>query len=310
MKRKLLFITIFMLVFLPTLAFANPTSQVKGSVGIVKACGEAMTMGAKEAVHRQALEKAKQAAVYKAIARFTPPDSNPKSAFRKACAEYQRFVVGVPTVFKEQVIKGKKQLYCDVQVNFTAIKNYLQELNETEQMKQLDDSVFFWVRVTGLENSSVELQQRLFKDSWGIFQNSFKEQGLESQDRDVDKQVIENFEQYKDVASYIKAIEENLKEQVDVSLAVIGEIKLVSSSVDTDGSALAEANCLCKIVRNGNDINNPNNMETIGLFENTYYFKRPTKEEAERMVVQKAAYNASKYLVSEVVNYWREHPSN
>ena len=311
MNWKALIIWMIILVCAPCIALAQKQGNnlpLSKHVGVVDACGIALNIGDRDIVYKQALDDAKKKAVKKAVARFLAPDERPDSIYMQTVKTYKNFVVGEPEIFKKDAAQGKQKLFCHVRIDFSRIGDFLQSMRSKEQDKQDEfaEETCFLIRVTGLEKTSPRLQMQLPADALKVFARCFSEQGLKAANVDMTQKAIEQFNNLQSSNAFAIEVQKQISQSPDISIAAIGEIRLQSSTVDQSG-ALAEATASITLVHNSSDINSANS-QVLCTYENKFYTRRATKDDADSLVILKASMEASKYLADAVLKYWREHP--
>ena len=249
-----------------------------------------------------AVEDARKQAVEKALARIITPDAESAGIFQKVAAKYSLLSDPKVNVMQTKIIKGQTVVFCKVTVQIDALTNELQEQikNVQDSEAHQDDQAFFFVRVTGAFNP--QEKQREQANVLRFYADAFQALGI--QKGMEDGIAVQSMERYQtlDTAGYINAVCGEVQQDMSIGLAVIGEIRLEPSVMDEDGT---NSTCVSRIivVRNGSD----GTMETVGTFEDTYTIRRTDRLEAEKLVLQKAAYNSSKYLAHLTLSYWDSH---
>lgn len=278
-----------------------PSNVYADNGAAILVCGEALQGTNNSVVEHEALEDAKKKAVKKALARFVAPNDDPQSIFQQIVKNYNLFIMTKPKAVKEQTIKGRKLLFCNIDVNLTLLSNALKNQITTVQNKEVntDDDVFFFIRVRGPFDKAQAMSQESF--AINVYENAFQQ--LSFHKGAADEVTVNMLQRYQDLPyeKYITQITEDVKSNIAISVAVIGDIEIEPAVNDGQG---VNSKCNCKIimVRNGSD----GNVETIGTFDDSYVIRRPTEKEAESLVLQKAAYNSSKSLSHLLVDYWQK----
>ena len=249
-----------------------------------------------------AIAAAEKKAVMRALARMITPTDEKQSLFQQIAAEYHLYLSGKTKVVKIQEKDGRMIAFCRVPVDFVKLKQCLAEdikaLQESDAHR--DDEAFFFVRVTGITNP---LEQQTGQAAvLNFYTDAFQEYGF--QKGMADELLVSSMKQYASMpeADYVQAMIQDVKNNVAISLAVIGEIHLEPSVSDESGT---NSSCRSKIVV---VYNSPDGaVIPLGTFEDTYTIRRTSKTEAEKLVLQKAAYNSAKYLSHVTVTYWKQH---
>ena len=255
------------------------------------------------AAKQQAVQAAEQKAVRQALARMITPDADKESLFQQITVAYRSYLKGKTKVVKVQEKNGRTTAFCNVPVDFGLLKQRLSSdikaLQESDAHS--DDEAFFVVRVTGITDRQ-ELQ-RGQAEVLNFYTDAFQEYGF--QKGVADDVLIAGMKKYEalPVQDYMQAMTRDVQQNVAVSLAVIGEIRLEPSVTDDSGT---NSTCTSHIVV---VYNSPDGkVVPIGTFEDTYTLRRASKAEAEKLVLQKAAYNSAKYLSHVTVSYWERNP--
>lgn len=283
------------------------TCQASEKIAIVKAVGEALTLGNK--AKENAIENAKQKAVKKAVARFIAPSEDPHSLYQKTIANYPKYVKENVNILKTQKINSKLVVFCDLTVDFGAIQEDInREISKYQEREQnKDDNAVFLIRVTGLPHLNGEENKIpvMVLHDYGM---AFSRYGFESLGSDVGGNVYQimadsakSFSAVGGYTEYRGEVIKSLLENVEVTFAVIGEIKLLNQSVNASGNYV-EAECVVEVVKPKFD---GSGVEVIGKFNDSYTVNARDEKEAAAIVCKKAAVNSSKYLAEITYNYWQ-----
>lgn len=299
-------------VLLPTnLVFAdtaqgkvNPVNvNVQYSVGMIKSCGVALAVGNK--VEETALKDAKKKAVKKAAARFIAPSSDTDSLYQQFVLNYADYIDGEVKVLKKQKVDGKVLLFCDIPVNFQLINEHLKQQVQLLQKQNRKDKAIFLVRVSGLpdevknEHIGYDVLTQ-YEEAFKIY--NFRALGSDTAGDSVMQMLdtVKGLDSYYMYEDYKKNIISGIVQIPEISLAVIGEIKVVNTEKYKD-SAYVEVNCNVEVVKI-----EQNNVFQIGSYNDNYSASRENLDDALQIVTQAAAVKSSKYLSDITYDYWQK----
>lgn len=279
-------------------------TEVVQQVGLVKACGEAALKGASGDVKRQAIADAEQRAVKKALARFIPARENEGSLYKEMLGNYRRYVQGDAKVLKEEKLSGKYFAYCEVAVDFGGISRDLKAKVGQQQNSAWHDTenAVFFVRLAGLldEQQKKQLPDAVLKN----YAYNFKESGFTVYGADMSEDAAAALQ---DSASDLEAYRQKIMQSLplDVSLCVVGEIKLVKAESYED-SGYAEAVCDVQAVRvvDSTDGFTAGEKQIICRFRQTYANSGADRREAVEHVIKKAAFDSARELAHITYNTW------
>lgn len=296
---------------LPTnLVFANyvpankdvATSSTKYSTGLIKSCGVALAIGNK--VEENAIKDAEKKAVKKAAARFIAPSSDTDSLYQQLVLNYEDYIDAEVKVLKKQKVDGKVLLFCDVPVNFQRINEHLKQQVQLLQKQNRKDKAIFLVRVSGLpdEISSGHIRYDVltqYEEAFKIY--NFRAIGSDTAGNAVMQMLdtVNGLASYYTYEDYKKNIISEIVQIPEISLAVIGEIKVINMEKYKD-SAYAEVNCNIEVVKIEQD-----NVFQIGSYNDNYSASRENLDDALKIVTQAAAVKSSKYLSDMTYDYWQ-----
>lgn len=292
MIKKFLFTILAMLCFCATdIKFVHASSYVT-------VCGVTNISDGTN-IEDYAIDDAKKKAVNKILARLVHPDMQQGSIYRNILEDYEYFVDGKIQVIKKEKIKNQMAVFCKVPVNLESIQNSLRSNIRNEQLSEKNqfDEVFFLIRVIG--NFDFDQNQIIQAKVLNNYKDAFQLAGFNKGTEDDLEFKATNtytdlpFDQYTDT------LMNDIKNNVSISTAVIGEIVLDDTVKVQDGFN-AKAECRVIVVHNESD----GNIRTLGTFNDFYVLRRENKGEAENLVLQKAAYNSSKYLSNITLEYW------
>lgn len=279
-------------------------------VGLIKVCGTALNLGGESIAKENAIKDAKIKAVSKVTARFVAPTPGKDSLYQRIVANYDKYIAGDIKVVKKEKISGKYLLYCNVPVNGTLIDADLKKIVsavQNSEAHELDEAVFL-VRLSGLNKGDDvgKLPVSVLND----YAHAFAEFGFKVKGNDLTGNALHsmlavvnavgqntpNYMDYRNVM--LKSLREDM---VDVTLAVLGEIKLAKVTEMADG-VYAEADCIVESIGIGGE-----GIHVVGEYTEKFNATRPNRREAIAVVVKKAAVNTSKNLANVTLNYWKQN---
>lgn len=284
---------------------AKPVNaNVQYSVGMIKSCGVALAVGNK--VEETALKDAQKKAVKKAAARFIAPSSGADSLYQQIVFNYEDYIDGAVKVIKKQKVDGKVLLFCDVPVNFQRINEYLKQQVQLLQKQNRKDKAIFLVRVSGVPSEIKD--EHLDYDVLTQYEEAFKIYNFKALGSDTAGDAVmqmldtvKGMDSYPTYEDYKKNIIAGIVQIPEISLAVIGEIKVIKTEKYQD-SAYAEVHCNVEVVKLEQD-----NIMQIGSYNDNYSANRESLEAALQIVTQAAAVKSSKYLSDITYGYWQSH---
>ncbi len=283
----------------------NPVNtNVQYSVGMMKSCGVALAVGNK--FEESALKDAKKKAVKKAAARFIAPSSETDSLYQQLVLNYEEFIDGEVKILKKQKLDGKVLLFCDVPVNFQRISERLKQQVQLLQKQNRKDKAIFLVRLSSVpeEIKTGHLGYDVltkYEEAFKIY--NFRALGSDTAGDAVMQMLdtVKGLDSYDTYEDYKKNIVSGIVEIPEISLAVIGEIKVINTEKYQD-SAYAEVRCNVEVVKLEQD-----KVLRIGSYNDNYSASRETLEDALQIVTQVAAVKSSKYLADITYGYWQSH---
>lgn len=309
--KKILLALLLLLLPLPALAADSANApheqQTSGySVAMVKSCGVALAIGDGDSVKQNALQDAKQKAVKKAAARFIAPSEGKESLYQQIVADYDLYIEGDVQILKLQKVEGKLLAFCNVPVNFQTINASVKQKVQALQKANRRDKAIFLVRVSGIPDI---LHQRDIKaNALTQYEEAFKNYNFKALGSDAAGGQImamlgalDGLPQDLPYAAYREQIIMDSQQNPQLSLVVVGEIKITQAEKYGDGTAYAEAECNVEAVRLLQD-----GYRTVGSFADKYSATRNNLGDAVEFVVQAAAVRSAKYLADMTYNYWQQ----
>lgn len=310
MKKILL---AFILLLLPLQSFAanseRPADEQQPSgysVAMVKSCGVALAIGDGDRVKQNALKDAKQKAVKKAAARFIAPSEGKESLYQQIVADYDLYIKGDVQILKLQKADGKLLAFCNVPVNFQTINESVKQKVQALQKANRRDQAIFLVRVSGMPD--ILRKQDIKASTLTQYEEAFKNYNFRALGSDVAGGQImamlgamDGLQQNLPYAAYREQVIMDSQQNPQLSLVVVGEIKITQANKYGDGTAYAEAECNVEAVRLLQD-----GYQTVGSFADKYSATRNNLGDAVEFVVQAAAVRSAKYLADMTYNDWQK----
>ena len=296
MQKKLGFISILLIFSGFFLLGSQDCLAAEAAVHFVDVYGEALLGKDAAAAEREAGENAKAKAVKKALGRFIAPTNESGSLYQQIIRNYKQYTVGNIKVIKKQNIKGKLYLISRVNVDFEKLGNDLKGGIKEKKAGVEENNVFFFVRVTGLTDVTAENSAQ--HDVLQRYNNSFQELGFTASDEDA---VCDTMKRYcgQLYGDYVKSMENEIRNNVEVAIAVIGEIQVQPKEQDKDG-------CTVESIVHIKAVDFTNNM-VISEFDDQYMLRRSNLKDAYKFSLEKAAFNSSKVLAGKTLAYWQKN---
>lgn len=273
-------------------------------MAVIKAVGEAVVIGEKDKAN--ALENAKLKAVKKVTSRFIVSSEEPDSIYQKIISNYNKYIRGNVKVYKTQKSNGKIYMFCDVAVDYGEIQEDATRSFSGYQNKNLDDSAIFLIRIVGLPNLHGDEKKIpiMVLNDYGM---AFSNNGFSTYSSDAGEnsyQLMADTANRLNTVNYLEYRERVIKDllqDVSVTYAVIGEIKLNHMSSNASGEYV-EADCTMEVIRPSAD---STRVDVIGRFCDKYNVTARNKKEAVAIVCKKAAVNSAKVLADITYKFWK-----
>lgn len=243
---------------------------------------------------QQAAEDIRFWAVKRALLRVVTVDVEKDSLCQQILQQYGSFAGKVIVEEKRQNAQGM-DVTGHVAVDIDKIRSFLQQRVDQERKKDIDSRVMgFFVRVIGLPDGEQEkaAEQIVLQR----YNNAFQALGFSTADEDGTLSELPSYCQ-QDYSAFRQAMEARLSEHVEVTLAVIGEIQLVPGMQDAAGASIGSRVHIEVVdyVRN----------KKVASFDDAYEIRRANPSEAQRFILEKAAFNSSKELAAQTMLYWQ-----
>ena len=255
----------------------------------IMVCGEAAGDGAEQ----KALENARYRAVKKALLQITSANNAPDSLYQQLLKQYNRFS-GQPVVSEKKKTAEGCYVLGRVPVDISLLQEQMKQKIVAEKSRDADSrTVYFFVRVNGYGGPEKGVDSEVLKR----YAATFQELGFTTEAGDMEKI---NAYDGQDYAAFSAGMHNALNDAGEVTLAVIGEINLLSGVQDAQGSTVSSRihmeviDCL-------------NGQKTIAEVNDAYDLRRATLAEAQRFVLYKTALNSSKTLADQTMLYWQQH---
>ncbi|MBR1728954.1 MAG: hypothetical protein IJ728_05460 [Selenomonadaceae bacterium] len=255
--------------------------EVEAAPVAVSVCGE----GTNES---QASEDARKKAVQKVLMQILQTNNKSDSIFQKILSNYNNFAAKLE-VSKKQ--KNGSTLYLFGRVNVDPDK--IRDAIKPGANANNDNNVaYFFIRVQGISDSTKisKYQQRIKQVGCDTFQRlGFKTAVADELAGELNRLQSASYENF--CSSLLAKIKQDYPE---VTVAVIGEIIVTNAGEDSAG-----------FTREGvvriKAISFLSNSQAIN-FNESYRLKRPTADEADLMIIEKAAVNSTETLASKFIN--------
>lgn len=302
MMKKIITVYIFSLLFLLTsfvYAEESKVDTLESNIGIVKSRGSAVIRDNDMEAYQKALLVARRTSAEKAILRFIPADFTKDSLYLSLLSNFDAFVSRDVNVYKTQNLNGKLILFCDVPVNFEFIQQEIKKQVMQRQRQNRKDKIVFIVR---LENYPNDIVEELDKQCLMYFEDAFREYnfrslGLDSAGPKV-LEILHSRDKNYSYEEYREKVIENLKDQPEVNLVLIGSMDL--KRLDAyDANYYAEIAGRFEIVKLAE-----HDVVQLGEIQDDFTVLRVSADEAVRVVTQAAAVKVSKSLASITYNHW------
>ena len=256
----------------------------------ITVCSEVALSGTTEEARKKAWAAVQSQAVQKAVHTIVSDTSSQVGILSSIKDKFQNYVQSTQ-LLQEQLSAKQITLIAKVTVDVDALERDLSQLVRGENTNQHpDDTIGFYIRVTGAQENAFTVLQRYHKD--------FSDLGFKMVKMDQETNATLKY-QGQSYADYLKAMESEIEQNPEISLAVIGEIELHPVSVDA--TACTAAGSVRLVAMNFAD------HQMIAEYNDQYTLRRSSEAEAYRFVLEKAALNSSKRLATEILQYWQKN---
>ena len=242
-----------------------------------------------------ALEMMKQEAVKKVLSQITKWSDDPASPYQQLLGRYREFI-GKEKIRKKGSNASGYYVLGNVPVNPDKIQEEFTKLVSSERKKKEDDrTVYLLVRFLGATNATNErLAEQLILSRYN---NVLRDNGFDVADMD---QMLTRLPSYHglDYDGFVNKVRGELGEEVDVTIAIVGEITQTALEEDAEGVVAS-----CDIKVKAYDC--VNNFNLITSYEGSDVIRRKTREEVGKALLEKAAIVSSKAITDRLVTYWR-----
>lgn len=278
--------------------FVSPPS-VTASSPYILAAGQATAEGSGQ---EAALRQAEQKAVTQALSRMITPSADPSSIFQQITRHYPDYVAGTSKIIKTQKKDGTIVVFAQVPINYDKLRQHLtKDITSLQQAApHVDDEAYFFIRVTGVMSAPEQMRRQA--EVLNFYTDSFQQYGF--QKGSADDILIETMKRHTTLSydEYLRTMVTQIQQDAAISLAVVGEIHLEPSITDETGTNSTCTSNITVFYHNADG-----SLQPVGTFTDTYTLRRATQAEAEKLVLQKAAYNSAKYLSHLTLTYWEKH---
>ena len=288
--KKFLTLIIFVVLLIPSMAFARPLNFV--SMGADKNGNE------KVAVDRMYLN-----ATAHALGFIIPMNPDPNSDFVKIVkAHYKDVAINSKIIAKRK--DGAAILVTgEVTVDFEKLRQIVRSQIHSLQEANTDEMTAFFVRISGIENDS--LSAHAYQDVLTTYQFVFENLGFKSTDEDTFDIVSgglanESFE------DYCRRVNSELENDGRFGYAVIGEINLNKVSEGATGVMWESTARLQARKYDSKPAGDGLAGTLIFQFDDDYKLKGKTNNIAF-LALRKAALNSSRALAEHTLDYWKNH---
>lgn len=305
MIKKIITVYLFLLLILMTsfgYAEESKANAIGNNIGIVKSTGSAVIKGDDKDAYQKALLVARRTSAEKAILRFIPADFAKDSLYLTLLSNFDAFVSRDVNVYKTQKLNGKLILFCDVPVNFEFIQQEIKKQVMQQQRQNRKDKVVFVVR---LNNYPKDIVEELDKQCIMHFEDAFREYNFRNLALDSAGPKVLEILHSRDInysyEEYREKIIQNLKEQPEINLALVGIMDL--KRLDAyDDSHYAEIYGRFEILKFTEQ-----KVVQLGEIQDVFTVLRANANEAVSIVTQAAAVKVSKNLASITYNHWNNN---
>ena len=264
---------------------------VQAAPSTISVCGEATAGTGDEA---RALDNARYKAVRKALMHIIPPSEETQSLFQTVLRQYRSFS-DMPTIIKRQGAVGRLYLISKVAVNMDTLEGAVRSGVRAENNKKEDGTVYFFVRVSGLAQKAEEKTEN--HKVLQIYNAAFQRLGFTTADEDAQLQRLAVY-QSMPYEAFCQAVENDLKENVEVTMAAIGKIDVAPRSSDAVG-VTDEGHIRVKVI----DLVQG---RQVAEFYDAYAIRRASRAEADDFILDKSAFNSAKVLADQTLAYWKK----
>ena len=251
--------------------------------------------GGKGTTEAAAVAMMKQEAFKKVLNQLTAWSDDPNSPYQQLLGRYREFV-GKEVIRKH----GKGAAGCfvlgNVPVNVDLLQQELSKMVKAERKKDEDArTVYLLVRFTGTQNQMMEeAAERLILDRYNT---RLRESGFEVADEDA---LLKKLSTYHGLTyePFVAKVKEELENDVEVQIAVVGEINQTALEQDETG---VTATCDIKICA----YDCSHDFKVIANYEGSDVIRRNTRDEVGKLLLEKAAITSSKAITDRLVRYWK-----
>lgn len=243
-----------------------------------------------------AAEDARKGAMKKALIRLMQPQADPASLYQRLLARYADYTQ-TETIVQSKRDGGRMVVLAKVLVDVdkiaAAVSNAGAAAQETKNESQGDFSAYFFIRVRGLDFGRAERGEQ---EARQVYNDTFQAMGFAPGDEDALFSTIGNYRAL-DCDAYTNAVLQAIHHDYpEITVALIGEIVVSGepSSPVRSGSVRVQA---IDVVKNA----------IISTYEDSYQVSRPTSNDAEKLILQKAAVNSARALADQTRRYIEGH---
>ena len=273
LQRWIAFLMAALFFSFPPAAWAAPVP--------VRVCGEGKTEAA-------AQDNGRRDAMRRILVRYLQPQADPASPFQRILRDYVAYT-GKLEVEKSRRSDGAVLLFGTVQVDVDKIEAAIRQSGAGRT--SLADVACFLIRVRGAQGD--QNTGRLQQAAAYVCEDTFQRMGFQTGVGDELRQSLSDCQalSYEDFCNAMLA--KIRQDYPEVTVAVLGEIALSSAGEDEAGFArIGDVRIQAVALLHGG---------RAVEFRESYRVKRETAREADRMVAEKSAMNASETLASKVL---------
>ena len=255
--------------------------------------------GGKGTTEAKAIEMMQQEAVKKVLSQLTAWSDDPSSPYQQLLNRYKEFV-GKEVIKKKGTSNAGHFVLGEVPIDFDRLQAELNKLVKIEARQDESRRVYMLVRYLGTEDRRME--QEAEKLILMRYNTRLTEVGFAMGDADEMLNRLSTHYHGMDYETFVQKVKEELRTEIDVQVAIIGEI--YQTSIDQDESGVT-ATCDINISAYECPKSDSDDFKQIAKYEGSDVIRRETWNEAGKFMLEKAAITSSKAITDKLMVYWR-----